>query len=76
MIPQNGANNGLPVVGQMNQQNGGNGQLSGGQLMPQNGDLMALKWMSKWEVNVLSTFHNIEMKTITSYCGEKQKPLL
>lgn len=37
-------------------------------------DLMALKWMDKREVSILSTFHKDEMTTVKSYRGDKQKP--
>lgn len=41
--------------------------------MPLSIDLMALKRMGKREVRIIVTFHNNETKTITSYCGKKQK---
>lgn len=37
-------------------------------------DMMALKWMDRKEVCMLSTFHKHEMTTIRTYRGEKDKP--
>lgn len=38
-------------------------------------DLMALKWMDKREVSILSTFHCNELTTVRTYRGNKQKPV-
>ena len=37
-------------------------------------DMMALKWMDKKEVTMLSTFHGAQMQTVTVHRGEKEKP--
>lgn len=37
-------------------------------------DMMAVKWMDKKEVTVLSTFHRNEMSIVRSYRGDKEKP--
>jgi len=38
-------------------------------------DLMAVKWMDKREVSILSIFHGSEMTAIKIFLGNKQKPL-
>jgi hypothetical protein len=38
-------------------------------------DLMALKWMDKREVSILSTFHGSEMTTVRTFRGNKEKPV-
>jgi hypothetical protein len=37
-------------------------------------DMMALKWMDKREVSLLSTYHDSDMTTTTTHSGSKEKP--
>lgn len=37
-------------------------------------DMVALKWMDRKEVTVLSTFHGADMPAIHTHRGEKKKP--
>lgn len=37
-------------------------------------EMMAIKWMDKKEVTLLSTFHPNEMETVSNHRGDRQKP--